>query len=1479
MTKIGGFQPTYQPQTRGNVQQSGETGQSFRITPADFGTKLNHADVTLTPEDRKQLFEKGYLDVQHRMTVQESPEGIFSIAGKAVACIFGPSKSLAQIKIDPKFIEMLKDPECRLGFGMTRTFQHSLMIAPPTDSPPVKKDEMMEWPPTVKKTTTFVPGTDIMRKTTPEQTRKEPEPNTLPGGSSVPTDDLGVYYFDASTQAYKPGDVHRMKNAVQEGETVEALGGSTISNQISPKEREVANFAIYAAHSGDYASITSFSNANIKHSASNDAQLFAIYGDSKQGDKFNADHNLTALTHWQEPLSANPPAADRYAQAKKNEFMQQSGLPATDPKVKEAYDKALAEAQNPNRQPPLTLEDAFLARNKTMMLGGEPTSVDGRPLPPNEAAAAKKEQAKLGAEYAAMYKELTGKDLSPEQLAKVSLNDYFVLRYAQASNQPREAVINNAAAVAFAKYPNKPLSEHKKEIRATLDERMPPIDPKKLTFDENGKPTGFTDPSGKSVSLDAPGGKFTYQRCITNFTSQVETNRGGKLVLSGNGAGTSGDAAVVNFKVQQLLGSDPKYGVKEQNFGNLKDDTEMFGTDGHIQTTDDARYYGQAGTRGVSNTSGNAQVVDNIVDDTGEQNLALAGHTFKAHGTPSGSTIPPKPEDIGQFAGTMYKNIETMRTTSKANGTMDPSQGAPCDFVKFKNDYLDDIKGLQDMQAKYGDVDVTINGETKKLSVVIADLEAKYKESYDFVMTSPEYKDPVVSAGSDVFTENLKTLESKGTAPAVYKGQAQDTDYQMDGKTVKLPKQLAEFLTGMDADLKAMEGKPGYEKAKADYDKAREAAINMCQQGYKLQTAQTLASGGEQFATDVGKSITAFRAPLEKVVAKGAPVSEADKTAMKKFVTETQANVLDYMNGSLGTQEFKSVGDLTPEKIGVAATAAAKAQGLTEPAFSKYIADAQAVGAKLLTQMTDLQVMTNTVPDAAFVADSKKLLGDLKVATANPQTFIDNAVKKGVVTKMQELAGPNKPMAELTGDDKIKAEKFTETMAKNFFGKEVKDMSKEDLAKIEALRLKCASGNLPLPPNIKFGDAEMFKSAKRDDGQTGTINAAFTGSGKDATIYLNPDLMNKDPKVVQKVILEEVFHYMETEGQDLASKSGPSVTDKGEKLAAAMYGDDPSKVGDDKDSGTMTIGGQSVKVRFSSEEVTVGGDLSKLTDEQLKAKSEQTVPEGADHDKVQADVDAAKKEMLIREYAGASTAALKTATKQKEESTDGLEGDALTAAQDKNKQIKMQNEVATAELAKRTELNSKNDEELAALAGGTGPDASRAKAMQNDRRMLTYKADYKHGDINKLEEQESYLTNASKADPSNQVLKDKLAALKEVKAEMFPRVENKYEVKPSAGDYWSMGIDMLAKFLENLDEALNSLADKLEDIGNKMYMGKETALGLSTRGISDTAKSTMRNVSDGKSAPTTTMDRSIGSIERERQDREYRAQMSKEVST
>ncbi|MEZ0370026.1 MAG: hypothetical protein ACAI44_13145 [Candidatus Sericytochromatia bacterium] len=182
---------------RPDGQKLGAThGTSVRITPQNYRQVLGaNADVLMTPQNTKDLFEKGYLDVKRTFTEDTSSEGALTLIAKSLGAILGPSRSLAAITLDPKFMQMIKDPSSEIGFGTTKVRAETMEVLPsPAEDPPPPAEgpgpEAPEFSPPIR-------PDDPQQH---ERTRERPRTQTW--------DPVKMAQVNPLTDPPPPGDVH-----------------------------------------------------------------------------------------------------------------------------------------------------------------------------------------------------------------------------------------------------------------------------------------------------------------------------------------------------------------------------------------------------------------------------------------------------------------------------------------------------------------------------------------------------------------------------------------------------------------------------------------------------------------------------------------------------------------------------------------------------------------------------------------------------------------------------------------------------------------------------------------------------------------------------------------------------------------------------------------------------------------------------------------------------------------------------------------------------------------------------------------------------------------------------------------------------------------------------------------------------------------------------------------------------------------------
>lgn len=233
------FAGTMMPNQMGKtpVQTTSTDGVQVRITPSNYRQVLGaNSDVLLTPQNMKDMFDKGYLDVKKSRTVMESNEGTFTILAKAIGAIIGPSRSLGAITIDPNFMEMIKDPNAKIGAGYTRVSNETLEVLPsPKEDPPPPdaKVPMMPsiWP---KQIQAEAPGKHDKKEYNPvEMTRVQLE-TAKANHPKIEVGTLGTYNHDKPSPLQVDAQGHII-DANHDGVLTEAESG------IRPKSQAIVD--------------------------------------------------------------------------------------------------------------------------------------------------------------------------------------------------------------------------------------------------------------------------------------------------------------------------------------------------------------------------------------------------------------------------------------------------------------------------------------------------------------------------------------------------------------------------------------------------------------------------------------------------------------------------------------------------------------------------------------------------------------------------------------------------------------------------------------------------------------------------------------------------------------------------------------------------------------------------------------------------------------------------------------------------------------------------------------------------------------------------------------------------------------------------------------------------------------------------------------------------------------------------------------
>jgi hypothetical protein len=149
---------------------------TITVTPENIG-RLG-GDVMLSPDQMKELYEKGSLQVQRQFQTAESNEGFMTLTAKLAAALVGPSRSIAAIQIDPLFLEMIKDPNAKVGMGYTQVEKETWTVMP---SPEQKNLEPPIMPPKPVPPYQAPPVPEYTQTPAPEP-KPKPKPEPQPEG-------------------------------------------------------------------------------------------------------------------------------------------------------------------------------------------------------------------------------------------------------------------------------------------------------------------------------------------------------------------------------------------------------------------------------------------------------------------------------------------------------------------------------------------------------------------------------------------------------------------------------------------------------------------------------------------------------------------------------------------------------------------------------------------------------------------------------------------------------------------------------------------------------------------------------------------------------------------------------------------------------------------------------------------------------------------------------------------------------------------------------------------------------------------------------------------------------------------------------------------------------------------------------------------------------------------------------------------------
>ena len=258
------------------------------VTPDNIGS-LN-GEVLLTPQQTKELYEKGSLQVRREFQTAESNEGFMTLTSKLAAALVGPSRSVAAIQIDPLFLEMIKDPNAKVGMGYTRVEKETWTVLPSPDAPTVPAPDRHDPQPRYE-----VPGEQVYDKENRPSTEVQGEAGEIYRIARTPGE---AGRNTLMIQQYKEQGYPSLGNGEQVGDTT--YDGAT-AEAILGREMQVPFQYVGRAS-------LNFNNARLPGAVSFNQKMAAKVGMEYKGIASNGE----ALIH---DKNGNPVSGDDYKDA------------------------------------------------------------------------------------------------------------------------------------------------------------------------------------------------------------------------------------------------------------------------------------------------------------------------------------------------------------------------------------------------------------------------------------------------------------------------------------------------------------------------------------------------------------------------------------------------------------------------------------------------------------------------------------------------------------------------------------------------------------------------------------------------------------------------------------------------------------------------------------------------------------------------------------------------------------------------------------------------------------------------------------------------------------------------------------------------------------------------------------------------------------------------------------------------------------
>lgn len=1083
------------------------------VTPDNIG-ELG-GDVLLTPQQTKELYEKGSLQVRRELQTAESNEGFMSITAKLAAAIVGPSRSVAAIQIDPLFMEMIKDPNAKVGMGYTKVQKETWTVLPsatPTEQTPKPADKVPPMPvtPADPERQNGVELTEKHREVIDKQVQEKNETLMISttrqwAGSGVDrSQGKGAYAANQtdSVIAASIAEYLGVGDEMIEGSPNDGTG--RLIRHPDPKKDKAITEMMFRVQNQIFAG-EDYGTYNVLDRFSEIAPRAGLavkqnWSPGRQDGQYTTKNANSSVNQFSDKTPyqffIGSFSGDGIKGPDRERYAQMAGINVEDI------------PENANMLDYRTLD------SKTTKLSSPPSDMEAANVP--EEYQKKSEQAQDA--YIAFYKDVfPNTTLSDTQLKEAASNASVQDLYTLMALSAHGKTGSNASSIVETD------AQGNISLKNTPEAR-------------NGLASMLNIPANKAAGLSADNMVTSYQILMeSNFIPQA----GMSLLFTSGDMQAVGEQMGVNFDENGVPVEDPENDANGQNkllaAGMSMDQIRSI-------------FSSQDRTADVENIQVSEQAIENHLREN-RLDTSKNGNDWRiAEAYLVGQTIAGQtpPMDISSISNADIKNnlTELKGIVFKAGSDTEPQ----IQNQNFKQGRADELYGTlrnQINQMPEGEEKTNLLTELNRINDTDMAVRGQFRQKPDNSVgtvtppsdtTAPPRKVPYfdLSDVTSIVEENVSAVEKLSSNAA-------DPNYLIHPSTVdsKEPpgykqllqaqsKNLDDILSGKVEVNPALtsESREKLEALKARVDKQIEqiadpnSAISQgAKRGEEVITSNVLAAeNGEERLTGIAginRSIDSVEQHLESAKTTG-------------LSPEERQNVTNILGGNeialFQTLKTKGVPVSTPAEALNVSKETLVSSGIPEDEATQIIAAKD--------KINNARVQLNLLSEAQMAVQTQQSTGKLQEAT-KPETFEKLITAKAFTGELSRVAS--------LGDGEL----FNAFMEHTYGLPSYNTASAEIKGHYDTLRKAAINETLPAAPSVEFVDASTLNG-----GNGAYVRDSVTG---ESTIRVSKDLLN-DPEALKNVLTEEMFHHLEhnTEIQAIKKADGRDAETEGDEGHAGL---------------------------------------------------------------------------------------------------------------------------------------------------------------------------------------------------------------------------------------------------------------------------------------------------------------------------------------